>query len=109
MAPRMPGWLRAMGFKPMSLGLDLRGGVYFLYEVDVAGAVKQLIASMERDYRTLLRDERIPYTGIQADGRRRRAHRPAQRCRRGARVGRAAQAGSGHHARGATGSARAAR
>jgi len=68
MAPRMPGWLRAVGLKPMSLGLDLRGGVYFLYEVDVAGAVKQLIASMERDYRTLLRDERIPYTSIQADG-----------------------------------------
>jgi preprotein translocase subunit SecD len=67
-ASRMPGWLRATGLKPMSLGLDLRGGVYFLYEVDVAGAVKQLIASMERDYRTLLRDERIPFTGIQADG-----------------------------------------
>jgi preprotein translocase subunit SecD len=67
-APRMPGWLRATGLKPMSLGLDLRGGVYFLYEVDVAGAVKQLVASMERDYRTLLRDERIPFTAIQADG-----------------------------------------
>jgi preprotein translocase subunit SecD len=67
-ASRMPGWLRATGLKPMSLGLDLRGGVYFLYEVDVAGAVKQLIASMERDYRTLLRDERIPFTGIQPDG-----------------------------------------
>ena len=67
-APRMPGWLRATGLKPMSLGLDLRGGVYFLYEVDVAGAVKQLLGSMERDYRTLLRDERIPFTGIQAQG-----------------------------------------
>jgi preprotein translocase subunit SecD len=67
-APRMPGWLRATGLKPMSLGLDLRGGVYFLYEVDVAGAVKQLIASMERDYRTLLRDERIPFTAIEAAG-----------------------------------------
>jgi preprotein translocase subunit SecD len=67
-APRTPGWLRATGLKPMSLGLDLRGGVYFLYEVDVAGAVKQLLASMERDYRTLLRDERIPFTAIQADG-----------------------------------------
>jgi preprotein translocase subunit SecD len=67
-ASRMPGWLRATGLKPMSLGLDLRGGVYFLYEVDVVGAVKQLIASMERDYRTLLREERIPFTGIQADG-----------------------------------------
>ena len=67
-ASRMPGWLRATGLKPMSLGLDLRGGVYFLYEVDVAGAVKQLLATMERDYRTLLREERIPFTGIQADG-----------------------------------------
>jgi len=67
-APRMPGWMRAVGLKPMSLGLDLRGGVYFLYEVDVVGAVKQLIASMERDFRTLLRNERIPFTGIAADG-----------------------------------------
>jgi len=67
-ASRMPGWLRATGLKPMSLGLDLRGGVYFLYEVDVNGAVQQLVASMVRDYRTLLRDERIPFTGIQAEG-----------------------------------------
>jgi preprotein translocase subunit SecD len=65
---RMPEWMRAVGLKPMSLGLDLRGGVYFLYEVDVAGAVKQLLASMERDYRTLLRNERIPFTGIQTEG-----------------------------------------
>ena len=41
--PRTPGWVRALGLKPMSLGLDLRGGVHFLYEVDVAGAVKQLL------------------------------------------------------------------
>jgi len=66
--PRTPGWMRALGLKPMSLGLDLRGGVYFMYEVDVAGAVKQLLASMERDYRTLLREERIPFSGVQADG-----------------------------------------
>ena len=66
--PRTPGWMRWIGLKPMSLGLDLRGGVYFMYEVDVKGAVKQLLDSMERDYRTLLRDERIQYTGIQNDG-----------------------------------------
>ena len=66
--PRMPGWMRALGLKPMSLGLDLRGGVYFLYEVDVKGAVNQLLESMERDYRTLLRDERIPFTGIDSNG-----------------------------------------
>ena len=34
LAPRTPAWLRAMGLKPMSLGLDLRGGVHFLYQVD---------------------------------------------------------------------------
>jgi len=67
-ASRMPAWMRGIGLKPMSLGLDLRGGVYFLYEVDVNGAVKQLLASMERDYRTLLRDERIPFSAIQTEG-----------------------------------------
>ncbi|HQR49097.1 MAG TPA: protein translocase subunit SecD, partial [Steroidobacteraceae bacterium] len=66
--PRTPAWMRAIGLKPMSLGLDLRGGVYFMYEVDVKGAVAQLLASMERDYRTLLRDERIPYSGMSNDG-----------------------------------------
>jgi len=66
--PRTPRWVRAMGLKPMSLGLDLRGGVHFLYEVDVAGAVQQLLSSMERDYRTLLRDERIPFAGTRNNG-----------------------------------------
>ena len=68
-SPRTPGWMRALGLKPMSLGLDLRGGVYFLYEVDVQGAVKQLLQSMERDYRTLLREERIPFTAVQSNGK----------------------------------------
>lgn len=66
--PRTPGWMRAIGLQPMSLGLDLRGGVYFLYEVDVKGAVKQLLANMERDYRQQLRNERIPFVGISSDG-----------------------------------------
>jgi preprotein translocase subunit SecD len=66
--PRTPSWMRAIGLQPMSLGLDLRGGVYFLYEVDVKGAVTQLLAGMERDYRQLLRNERIPFTGIAHDG-----------------------------------------
>jgi preprotein translocase subunit SecD len=66
--PRTPAWMRAVGLKPMSLGLDLRGGVYFLYEVDVKGAVTQLLSGMERDYRLLLRNERIPFSGITSDG-----------------------------------------
>jgi preprotein translocase subunit SecD len=65
---RTPGWMRKVGLKPMSLGLDLRGGVYFMYEVDTNGAVKQLLTSMESDYRTLLRKERIPFTSVSSDG-----------------------------------------
>jgi preprotein translocase subunit SecD len=66
--PRTPAWVRAIGLRPMSLGLDLRGGVHFMYEVDVKGAVTQLLAGMERDYRQLLRTERIPFTGVSSDG-----------------------------------------
>jgi preprotein translocase subunit SecD len=66
--PRTPAWIRAIGLRPMSLGLDLRGGVHFMYEVDVKGAVTQLLAGMERDYRQVLRTERIPFTGISNDG-----------------------------------------
>ncbi len=60
--PRTPGWLRALGIKPMALGLDLRGGIHFMYEVDVKGAVTQALERMERDIRTKLRDQRIPST-----------------------------------------------
>jgi len=66
--PRTPSWMRAIGLRPMSLGLDLRGGVHFLYEVDVKGAVRQLLSSMERDYRQMLREQRIPFTGISNNG-----------------------------------------
>src|SRR3954470_10595374 len=62
--PRTPSWLRKLGLKPMSLGLDLRGGVHFVYEVDVQGAVLQALEGMERDFRTVLRDKRIPYVSV---------------------------------------------
>jgi preprotein translocase subunit SecD len=67
-APRTPALLRKLGLKPMSLGLDLRGGVYFLYEVDVAGALNQALERIERDFRSKLRDERIPYSSVVTDG-----------------------------------------
>jgi preprotein translocase subunit SecD len=63
-SPRTPALLRNLGLKPMSLGLDLRGGVYFLYEVDVAGAVNQALERIERDFRTTLREARIPYANV---------------------------------------------
>jgi preprotein translocase subunit SecD len=66
--PRTPGWMRAIGLKPLSLGLDLKGGVFLLYEVDVQGAVTQALERLERDVRTKLRDERIPYASIVNQG-----------------------------------------
>jgi preprotein translocase subunit SecD len=62
--PREPELMRKFGLKPMSLGLDLRGGVHFVYEVDVQGALAQALERMERDARTQLRDKRVPYGAV---------------------------------------------
>lgn len=61
---RMPMWMRSVGLSPMALGLDLRGGVHFLYEVDVAGALTQTMERLERDIRSQLRDARIQYASV---------------------------------------------
>lgn len=62
--PRMPEWLRKSGLKPMSLGLDLRGGVHFVYEVDVDAAVAQSVERLDRDARSILREKRILYSAV---------------------------------------------
>jgi len=59
LAPRTPAWLRAIGLQPMSLGLDLRGGVHFLFEVDIEEAVVMRLKQYEADFDKLLRKERI--------------------------------------------------
>ncbi|MFQ5634687.1 MAG: protein translocase subunit SecD, partial [Gammaproteobacteria bacterium] len=59
LAPRTPAWLRAVGLQPMSLGLDLRGGVHFLFEVDIEEAVQMRLKQYETDFDKLLRRERI--------------------------------------------------
>ena len=59
LAPRTPDWLRALGLQPMSLGLDLRGGVHFLFEVDIEEAVRMRLKQYETDFDKLLRKERI--------------------------------------------------
>ncbi|HVY21963.1 MAG TPA: protein translocase subunit SecD [Steroidobacteraceae bacterium] len=67
-ASRMPAWMRKTGFlRPMSLGLDLSGGVHFVYEVDTAGAVSQALETLERDVRTTLRDKNIHYISVMSD------------------------------------------
>ena len=67
-ASRAPRWISGIGLKPMSLGLDLRGGIYLVYQVDVQGAVTQLTQVLERDLRKVLRDARIPYDEVAASG-----------------------------------------
>lgn len=67
--PRTPAFLRTLGLRPMSLGLDLRGGVHFMYEVDIAGAIDQALQRLSQDIRRQLRDERIQYTNVAVDGR----------------------------------------
>jgi preprotein translocase subunit SecD len=67
LAPATPGWLRALNAAPMYLGLDLRGGVHFLMEVDMVAAIKRLEESLLSDIRSYLREEKIRYRGVRRD------------------------------------------
>lgn len=67
MAPRTPEWLRAFGAEPMSLGLDLRGGVHFLMEVDMDFAQEQALDRMALDLRKAFREERIRYKKVEPE------------------------------------------
>jgi preprotein translocase subunit SecD len=67
-ASKAPDWVRAVGLKPMSLGLDLRGGIYLVYEVDTDGAVRQMLQRLERDYRLALREKNIQYDSVDSSG-----------------------------------------
>lgn len=64
LAPATPRWMEALGTLPMSLGLDLRGGVHFLMEVDMDAAVRQAELRHVGDVRALLREEKIRHRGI---------------------------------------------
>lgn len=68
LAPTTPAWLSSLGAEPMNLGLDLRGGVHFLMEVDMDAAVKQALDSYASDLRLSLRDEKIRYKQIKIEG-----------------------------------------
>jgi len=64
---RSPGWLAALHALPMYLGLDLRGGVHFLMQVDMQAALSKRAESLTGDVRTLLRDKNIRHAGITRD------------------------------------------
>ena len=65
---RSPDWLRSLGAKPMYLGLDLRGGVHFLLQVDMKAALDKAAERFVGDFRTALRKERISYGGVTREG-----------------------------------------
>ncbi len=66
-ASRVPEWMRNLGLSPLKLGLDLRGGVYLVYQVDVQGAVKQLLDRHEQEFRASLRNAHVPYQDVVVD------------------------------------------
>jgi preprotein translocase subunit SecD len=68
LAHATPTWLRALGGKPMTLGLDLQGGVHFLMQVDMDTARGQQLDRYVDDLRSSLRDERIRYVSVRREG-----------------------------------------
>jgi len=59
LAPRTPRWMAAIGLRPMALGLDLRGGVHFLYQVDLDTAIDQYLGTLEADLRNQFRQSNV--------------------------------------------------
>ena len=64
LSPATPQWLKSINAVPMKLGLDLRGGVHFLLQVDVDSVMKQRVEGDLRGIGQALRDERIRYSGV---------------------------------------------
>ncbi len=68
LVPNTPSWLLKINAQPMYLGLDLRGGVHFLLQVDMRAAVTKRVEATAADLRSQLRDKRIRHAGIQRIG-----------------------------------------
>lgn len=63
-----PQWLASIGALPMYLGLDLRGGVHFMLQVDMKGALSKALDRFSTDIRGSLRERKIPYSGLDKQG-----------------------------------------
>ncbi len=68
LVPNTPQWLLSLNALPMYLGLDLRGGVHFLLQVDMRAAIEKRAEATAADLRTQMRDQRIRHTGISRVG-----------------------------------------
>ncbi|MDQ3186646.1 MAG: protein translocase subunit SecD [Pseudomonadota bacterium] len=65
--PNSPQWLTSLGALPMYLGLDLRGGVHFMLQVDMHGALSKALDRYSADIRSSLREKKIQYIGLDKD------------------------------------------
>ena len=65
LASTVPDWLKAVGAKPMLLGLDLQGGVHFLMQVDQKAALEKRLSAYADDLRVILRDNRVRYESVE--------------------------------------------
>mgnify|MGYP005749631751 CR=1 FL=1 len=65
LAPTTPDWLRSVGASPINLGLDLRGGVHFLIQVDSEAAIRQRMEAWAGEVRLLLRDAGVRYRSVE--------------------------------------------
>ena len=84
LASTVPNWLQAIGGKPMSLGLDLQGGVHFLMEVDEKAAIEKRSEAFLDEVRTVLRENQISYDSVSRDASGIRiliAHQQISECR----------------------------
>ena len=68
LAAATPDWLKSIGAKPLKLGLDLRGGLHFLMEVDMDEALKKIVTQTVQDFRAELREEKLRLSGIRPVG-----------------------------------------
>ena len=68
LSPDVPGWLSAIGGRPMNLGLDLRGGIHVLIDVDMEAAITKAVERHAGNVRTALRKEKIRYVTVKQAG-----------------------------------------
>ena len=68
LAPATPSWMRALGMHPLKLGLDLRGGVHFLMEIDMQEAMNKQKTQLVSDFRSELRNANLRLSGARVEG-----------------------------------------
>jgi preprotein translocase subunit SecD len=86
LAPATPDWLASLNAQPMYLGLDLRGGVHFLMEVDMEAAIEKSLNRTAGELRSFMREEKLRYKAVQTEGQKIKARFTSVDARDAARI-----------------------